>query len=115
MNTQENALTDVVVVGRIGGAFGVRGWVRVVSYTDPVENLLEYRPWLLDDGSGQWRPVEVREARPHQKGLVAALRDIVGRDQAQSLSGTTIGVPRSAFGEAAPGEYFWRDLVGLTV
>ncbi|MDX1593745.1 MAG: ribosome maturation factor RimM [Gammaproteobacteria bacterium] len=103
-----------VPLGRVGGPYGVRGWVRVVSGTEPPEGILEYSPWLIGIG-GEWRPYEVRSGRPHGKGLVVHLAGCEDRDQAASLAGAEIAVPRSALAELGDDEYYWADLVGLSV
>jgi 16S rRNA processing protein RimM len=114
---------EPVVVGRIAGAYGVLGWVRVVSFTEPPENLVDYRPWLIGKGligkglaDADWQPVNPVACRPHGAGFVVQLRELASREQAQALTGRLIAVPRSALPSLdAEGEYYWRDLVGLTV
>ena len=106
---------DQVVVARISGAYGVLGWIRVVSFTEPPENILDYGPWYVAEGPG-WRELSVGEIKVHGEGFIAKLRDLTSRDQAQALSGRLIAVPRDqlpALDEAS--EYYWRDLVGLEV
>jgi len=105
---------DKVVVARIAGAYGVLGWVRIVSFTDPPDNVLQYRPWLLARPSG-YREVEVAEIRPHGAGFVARFRDVIDRGGAQALAGTLVAVPRSALPKPEESEYYWRDLLGLAV
>jgi 16S rRNA processing protein RimM len=105
---------DLVSLGRVGGPYGVRGWVRVASDTDPAEGILEYSPWLLER-QGEWRPFEVISGRVHGKGLVARLAGCDDRDQAATLAGAEIAVPRNALAPLAGDEYYWADLVGLEV
>jgi len=106
--------SDIVVVGRVVGAFGVRGWVRVQSFTDPPANLLEYGPWLLETSDG-WRPADLLVARAQAQGLVAELATVTDRDGAERLKGTHVGVPASSLPAAEADEYYWRDLIGLEV
>ncbi|HEX5513662.1 MAG TPA: ribosome maturation factor RimM [Gammaproteobacteria bacterium] len=105
---------QLVVVGTIVGLYGVRGWVRVMSHTQPRENLLEYKQWRLGR-HGAWRPATVEAGQAHGKGLVVKLQECADRDQARSLIGTEIAVPRSELAPPADGEYYWVDLVGLRV
>jgi 16S rRNA processing protein RimM len=113
--TADVPATEPVVVGRIAGAYGVLGWVRVVSFTEPPENLLSYRPWMLD-GPGGWQAVTPATSRPHGAGFVVQLRDLSSRDQAQALAGRLIAVPRAALPDLDTNvEYYWRDLIGLEV
>lgn len=103
-----------VVVGRVAAVFGVRGWVKVMSETEPRENILDYAPWYLAR-NGAWEPRELVEGRAHGKGVVARLDGCDDRDTAASLVGCDIAVPRERLPEPAPGEYYWTDLVGLAV
>jgi 16S rRNA processing protein RimM len=103
-----------VVLGRVSGAFGILGWVRVVSFTDPPDNLLLYAPWLVGDGA-LWRPFTCASGRPHGSGFVVQLREIASRDQAQALAGSLIAVPRAALPATEEDEFYWRDLEGLSV
>jgi 16S rRNA processing protein RimM len=104
----------LVVVGSIVGLYGVRGWVRVMSHTQPRENILQYGHWHLRQGA-DWRPVEVAAGQSHGKGLVVSLRECSDRDQARSLIGADIAVPRAELPAPAEGEYYWADLMGLRV
>ncbi|MDX1432665.1 MAG: ribosome maturation factor RimM [Gammaproteobacteria bacterium] len=103
-----------VVVGRVSGVFGVRGWVRVRSHTEPAERLLDYSPWLLE-GAGEPRRLAPEQGRPHGEGLVAKLAGIDDRDQAMALVGADISVAREQLPALAEGEYYWVDLIGLEV
>jgi len=113
---------SLVIVGRIGAAYGVRGWVHLQSFTDPVENLVTYEPWHLQQ-NGRWRALgglqgnDQLQIRKHKGGFVAQLDGCDDRDAAQGYRGAWIGVPASALPELAVGtdEYYWRDLIGLQV
>lgn len=106
--------SELEVVGRILGVHGVQGWVKVYSYTDPMDNLQHYQPWHLKQGS-HWKPVKVTGFRPQGKGLIAQIDGITDRDEAASLVGQDIGVPRDLLPTSGEGEYYWRDLIGLRV
>jgi 16S rRNA processing protein RimM len=103
-----------VAVGKIAGAFGIRGWVKVDSYTEPRENILSYSPWLIgpEDAAAEYSVVV---GRPHGTGVVAQLAGIESRDQAEDLKSRQIAVNRSQFPSLEPGKYYWTDLVGLEV
>lgn len=105
---------DTVVVGRITGAYGVRGDVRLKSFTDPASNMLDYQPWLIADAGG-WRELECEHVRPHGEGFVAHLAGVDDRNHAETLKGAEIAVPADALPAAGDGEYYWRDLIGLEV
>ncbi len=107
-------MPEPVVLGRISGFFGVRGWVKVYSYTEPRDAVLNYRSWLLSS-NGDWRAAEVAEGKRHGKTVIARIEGIEDRDQAAALIGCDIGVPRSEMPETDDGQYYWSDLEGLLV
>lgn len=103
-----------IVIGKIGGPFGIKGWVKLLSHSEPRDRILDYSPWLLKDRDG-WKEWELAEGHAHGKGVIARLEGVTDRDQAIALMGAEIAVWREQLGETKPGQYFWADLVGLTV
>lgn len=103
-----------VVLGKVGGLYGVRGWVKLWSFTDPVENLLDYAELELSR-DGRWETVRLAEGRRQNEALVARFEGCVDRDQAALLVGAELAVDRSRLPAPAAGEYYWADLVGLRV
>jgi 16S rRNA processing protein RimM len=103
-----------ISVGKISGVFGVKGWVKVFSFTDPRENILTYSPWLLQKGD-QIKTVNVVDGQLQGKTIVAQLAGIDDRDQAASLMGWDIFITQDQLPKAAKGEYYWSDLIGLQV
>ena len=112
--SQEQRGAERVVVGRITGAFGIRGWVKLVSYTDPPEAILDWPVWRMDGTAGarEWRAVE---GRRHGKGLVARLEGIADRNGAEALGRPEIWIERRELPALKRGEYYREDLVGLEV
>lgn len=108
------AENDIILLGRIAGAYGVRGWVRVTSDTEPPGGILDYRPWRIRV-DGDWVEVDVTAGRPHQRGVVAKLEGCDDRDTADSYGGADIAVPRARLPELGEREYYWNDLVGASV
>ena len=107
-------MPERVNVGQVSGVYGVRGWVRVRSDCEPMEQLLAYSPWQLDRGSG-WQPYVLEAGRAHGPGLVAKLATVDDREQARALVGADIAVERSQLPALTDDEYYWNDLVGLGV
>ncbi len=103
-----------VVLGRIAGVFGVKGWVKVFSHTEPREAILGYRDWLLKRGDG-WQPVTVEDSKLHGKSVIAKLTDVEDRDAAAELLDVEIAVSREDLPQTKAGEYYWADLEGLQV
>jgi len=104
-----------ILVGRILGAFGVRGEVKLQSFTEPQRAVLGYQPWTLRDAQGRECELSAARGRETAKGIVLTLTGIDDRDAAEALRGTEVLVPRSVLPPPAPGEYYWVDLEGLRV
>ena len=103
-----------VVLGRISGLFGVRGWVKVFSYTEPREAVLNYKGLLLGR-DGEWQSAKVAEGQRHGKSVILRLEGIDDRDQAAALIGADIGAERQDLPKPEDGHYYWADLVGMSV
>ena len=110
-----DASQRMIAVGRLHGAFGVRGEVKLESYTDPPRAIAGYQPWTLRDARGGERSCEGARVRIGGKGLVATLPGVAEREAADALRGTEVLVPRGALPPPGPGEYYWVDLEGLRV
>ena len=105
---------EIINVGKISGVFGVKGWVKVFSFTDPRENILTYSPWLLRKGD-ETKTVEVIDGQLQGKTIVAQLAGVNDRDQAAGLMGWDVFITQDQLPAAAKDEYYWSDLVGLKV
>jgi len=115
MNTTRPAPQGMILLGRLHGAFGIRGEVKLESFTDPATAIFRYQPWLLRDAQGRERELTGARGRETAKGLVAMFPDVDDRDIAEALRGAELYVPRSALPPPKPGEYYWVDLEGLRV
>lgn len=103
-----------LLLGKIVGLFGVDGWVKVESYTEPRTQIFKYRPWFLKH-AGSEIEIDGAQGRAQGKGLVATLPEVGNRDAAAELIGAEIWVRRSALPRAKRGEYYWVDLEGVDV
>ncbi|HTM22577.1 MAG TPA: ribosome maturation factor RimM [Kofleriaceae bacterium] len=103
-----------ILIARVAGAFGVRGEVKLQSFTDPDIAALRYQPWTLVH-RGSERPVSGARGRQTAKGVVATLPGVADRDAAEALAGAEVWVERAQLPPPAPGEYYWVDLEGLEV
>ena len=104
----------LIVLGQISGIYGVHGWVKIHSYTEPRENILNYTPWQICLG-GQWRPVTVLDGRSQGKGVIAHLEGWDTPEIARALLAVDIAIPREQLPTPHKGEYYWSDLIGLQV
>jgi len=103
------------VMGKVTSVFGVKGWVKVFSYTQPKENICQYANWQLQDQSGASRSVKVLDCKPHGNGFVALFEGAKDRDLAQLFCGMLVTVPSSELPSLSTGEYYWSQLQGLLV
>jgi len=103
-----------VVLGEVSGIYGVAGWIRVFSSTDPRDGILHYGTWFLNSPDG-WEERCLEAGRRQGKGIVAKLSQCEDRDDARALIGRHIAVPRETLPHAGRGEFYWTDLIGLKV
>lgn len=105
---------QLINVGRISGVFGVKGWVKVYSFTGIRETILSYSPWLLMK-DGESRLLAVIDGKLQGNAVVARLDGVNDRDQAAKLMGWEIFITPDQLPEPAKDEYYWSDLIGLNV
>ncbi len=105
---------EVINLGHISGVYGIKGWVKVFSDSRPRENIFTYSSWLIESSDG-WREYRVIGTRKQGKGLIALLEGIADRNQAEELVNKKIGIRAQQLPETEDGEYYWRDLIGLSV
>ena len=103
-----------LVVGLVVGLLGVKGWIKIESYTEPRGNIEKYSPWQLSVGEAL-REFEVEAVQRHGKGMVAKLVNIGDRNQAVELLSSEIWVSPGQLEELEQGELYWCDLIGLSV
>jgi 16S rRNA processing protein RimM len=105
---------EMIILGRISGLFGVKGWVKIYSHTSPREGILRYKTWYLKR-DGDWDAARLEQGHTQGKGVVAKLEGLDERDQAALLIGADIAVRREQLPKLKPDEYYWSDLEGLRV
>lgn len=103
-----------ILLGRVAGDFGVRGELKLLSWTEPRGAIFKYQPWILRTGDAEREVAGVR-GRDTGKLVVAQFPGVESREQAEALKGADIWVLRSQLPAPAPGEYYWVDLEGLAV
>ena len=125
---------DAIEIGRITDAWGIKGWFKVLPHSASPEALFSSKSWFLlppdrpmkparatantAPGPAAWTEpllLQVNEVKDHSDTVVACAQGVDDRNAAESLRGARIFVPRSSFPQAAEGEYYWVDLIGLQV
>jgi len=103
-----------LIIGRISGVFGVKGWLKVFSYTDPKQQVLQYPVWHLQIGNAQ-QVRQVVTGKAHGKGIIVQLANCEDRDVALGMVGATINISRNKLPQLPDNQYYWADLIGLQV
>ncbi|MCU7932195.1 MAG: ribosome maturation factor RimM [Candidatus Thiodiazotropha sp. (ex Codakia rugifera)] len=105
---------ELIVMGRVSGLFGIRGWLKIYSHTSPREGIVGYKTWYLKQG-GNWKQYKLTAGHSQGKGVVAQLHGISDPDQAAELVDCDIAIRREQLPRLEPDEYYWTDLQGLRV
>lgn len=109
MNKQD----DLIVVGKFGSSYGIRGWLKVISFTDNSESIFDYKPWMIKV-KGEWIEFSVESWKRH-KGLVCKLEGLDVREDAQAFTNAEIAVSAAVLPELSEEEFYWRELFGMQV
>ncbi len=116
---EKDPASEKVILGRITGVYGVKGWVKVFSYTDPMESIVDYSPWYIraeNRKSTDWTKVKLKAGKRHAKTVVAKLEHCNDRDAAMAYIDSEIAIEKQQLEELTEqNEYYWRDLIGLRV
>jgi 16S rRNA processing protein RimM len=107
--------SEYLTVGKIGATFGVRGWLKVYSYTEFQANIVDYQPWYLSASGSEWTAVTLEDSRLHGDGLIIKLQHVNSPEEARLYTGQFIAIQRSQLPKLHPNEYYWSELEGLTV
>lgn len=111
----KNADTEYVIIGKFASTFGIHGWIKVKAYTEFGANILDYHPWYVQREQNTWTPIEVESSRIQGDAVMVKIANIDSPEQARLLTNSTIAIIRSQLPELEENEYYWSDLIGLTV
>jgi 16S rRNA processing protein RimM len=109
-----DATSALIQLGFVGAPFGVRGWIKLRSHTDPPERLLEHRSLRIGQGS-VWQSYRIEASGRSGGALTVKLAGIEDRDQAQALRGAQVCVPRSELPQRDDRDFYRADLIGCDV
>ncbi len=105
---------DRIVMGKLGSTYGIRGWLKVFSYTDNAESIFDYSPWYLNQ-KGKWVEYKVESWKRHGQGYVCKLAGLDIREDAQLMTNFEIAIDPVALPELSEDEFYWRELFGMQV
>lgn len=103
------------VMGRFGSVFGIKGYIKVYSFTEDPESLFTYSPWFFRKPGGQWQNVEITDFKPHADGHIVKIKGFDVREKVQAFTGSEIGILPSSLPKLPEGVYRWIELIGLRV
>lgn len=119
MQSSEQSADNMLILGKVSGVYGVKGWVKLFSFTEPREGILDYKNCFLKrpgaKSGEQWQPLQITQGRKQGKGVVAKIEGCDDRDQAMLLIGSEIAINNDQLAELAENEYYWKDLIGMAV
>ncbi len=107
-------IENQIILGKVGAVYGIKGWLRIHSFTGETDAILDYFPWSLKLGN-KTRTVDITDWRKHNKGLIVKVGGIDDREHAQALVGSEILTSESTLPELSQGDFYWRDLIGMAV
>lgn len=103
-----------VVIGRFGRPHGIKGFVTVHSFTDPRDNILNYTDWHVFLNNA-WQPVKLLCVESQNKAIIAQIDGYPERELVSRLTNAEIAIQKEQLAELEPGEYYWHQLVGMSV
>lgn len=103
-----------LIVGKIGAPHGIKGWVRITSYTEELDGIFDFSPWLLTV-QGQVKEYRVAEWKHQSKALIAKLEGVTTRDHAEAIKNMEISILEAQLPALEQGDFYWRDLIGSKV
>ena len=103
-----------ILVGKISKPHGIKGWVKVISFTDPIENILSYKQWIISDKETE-KTYYLEDSRVQGNKIVIKLENVNDRNDADLLKNLQIQVNRSDLPELDQNSYYWEDLVDFNV
>ena len=103
-----------ILVGKISNPHGIKGWVKVISFTDPIENILSYKKWTISDNETE-KTYCLEDSRIQGNKIVIKLEGVNNRDDADLLKNLQIEINRSDLPELEENSYYWEDLVDFNV
>ncbi|MDP2573784.1 ribosome maturation factor RimM [Vibrio penaeicida] len=105
---------EKIVVGKFGASYGIRGWLKVFSYTDNAESIFDFSPWFIKQ-KGDWVECKVESWKRHNKGMVCKLEGLEIREEAHLLTNFEIAINPASLPELSEDEFYWRELFGMQV
>lgn len=108
------ASNKIITIGRLGKPYGLYGWLKLISFTEPLENILSYQDWFINTGK-DWRQIKSYETKQQGNQMLVKFPGIDTPEKAKQLSNAVLGIQREQLAPLPEGEFYWSDLEGLRV
>ncbi len=105
-----------IIIGKVGSVYGIHGWIKIQTFTEFGENILEYSPWYFKNPlNGNISEVTIEDGKTHGDGIIVKFPGYDNPEDAKALTGKEILIKRTQLPDLAKDEYYWSDLIGLNV
>lgn len=108
-------IEDFVVMGRIGGSFGIKGWLKLQVFSEEIDTLGKYKNWYLSNDEKNWKLIKVEQYKISTNKVCVKFYDVDDRTTSDPYKGYLVGVPRDSLPKLKENEYYWNDLIGYKV
>ena len=108
-------LEEIIVMAKLSSPYGVKGWVKIFSFTEKLDSLLAYKKFFLSKDQKNWLEKEVKEIKLHGKSIIVKFLEIDSRSEAENLKNYLIGVSKDLLPKLNKGQYYWNELIGFEV
>tara|TARA_B100001175_G_scaffold217888_1_gene185343 strand:- start:175 stop:690 length:516 start_codon:yes stop_codon:yes gene_type:complete len=108
-------LEEIIVMAKLSSPYGVKGWVKIFSFTEKLDSLLAYKKFFLSKDQKNWLEKEVKEIKLHGKSIIVKFLEIDSRSEAENLKDYLIGVSKDLLPKLNKGQYYWNELIGFEV
>lgn len=107
-------INDWVIVGQFGKVHGIKGFITLHSFTEPRDNILEYKPWFMLLNK-QWQPIDLSKIEVNNKHILVKVEGFTEREQASELTHVQVGIKKTQLPTLPKGEFYWNELIGMQV
>jgi 16S rRNA processing protein RimM len=107
--------TKLIKIGEITSSFGIKGWLKIFSFTDERARILDFTPWIIKKPHAEPANYTLSDGALHGKNVIAKLKEIDTRNQADTFIGSEIFIRQEQLPRPQQGEYYWSDLLGIAV
>ncbi|MFP3029531.1 MAG: ribosome maturation factor RimM [Arsenophonus sp.] len=110
-----NIIANSIALGKLGSAYGIRGWLRIFSFTEYTEDIFKYQPWFIQRAGQWWQQLELEGWKHHNQDIIIKIKHIDDRNAANLMTNYKIIIDSEQLPELEDNEYYWKDLIGCQV